>query len=136
MDGGLFLCCGQLVGRKGGPRHINCSGSSSGYKVGGLFLEMEYCPFFRWSKTFMDQESNISYQEEEHWSVKTWMCSICEINFVSEGCSTRHILSFHRGRWATLRTFAKFMRTQDLFLSLHKGSTMFLNTLLLGWLCK
>ena len=86
MDGGLFLCCGQLVGKKGGPRHINCSGSSSGYKVGGLFLEMEYCPFFHCSKTFTDPESNISYQEEVHRSVKTWMCSIC-----------RHILSFHRG---------------------------------------
>ena len=96
MDGGLFLCCGQLVGKKGGPRHINCSGSRFGYKVGGLFLEMEYCPFFCCSKTFMDPESNISHQEEVHQSVKTWMRSICEINFVSEGCSTRHILSFHR----------------------------------------
>ena len=96
-DGGLFLCCGQLVGKKGSPRHINCSGSSSGYKVGGLFLEMEYCPFSHCSKTFTDPESNISHQEEVHWSIKTWMCSICEINFVSEGCSTRHILSFHQG---------------------------------------
>ena len=26
LDGRLFLCCGQLVGRKGGPRHINCAG--------------------------------------------------------------------------------------------------------------
>ena len=94
-DGGLFLCCGQLVGKKGGPRHINCSGLSSSYKVGGLFLEMEYCPFSHCSKIFMDPESNISHQEEVHWSVKTWMCSICKINFVSEGCSTRHILSFH-----------------------------------------
>ena len=96
-DSELFLCCGQLVGKKGGPRHINCSGSSSGYKVGGLFLEMEYCPFSCCSKTFTDPESNISHQEEVHRSVKTWMCSICEINFVSEGCSTRYILSFHRG---------------------------------------
>ena len=96
-DGGLFLCCGQLVGKKGVPRHINCSSLSSGYKVGGLFLEMEYCPFSRCSKMFMDPESNISHQEEVHRSVKTWMCSICEINFVSEGCSTRHILSFHQG---------------------------------------
>ena len=96
-DGRLFLCCGQLVGKKGGPRHINCSGSSSGYKVGGLFLEMEYCPFSCCSKTFMDPESKIFHQEEVHRSVKTWMCSICKINFVSEGCSTRHILSFHCG---------------------------------------
>ena len=96
-DGGLFICCGQLVGKKGGPRHINCPGSSSGYKVGGLFLEMEYCPFARCSKTFMDPESNISHQEEVHRSMKTWMCSICEINFVSKGCVTRHMLSFHRG---------------------------------------
>ena len=97
MDGGLFLCCGQLVGKKGGPRHVNCSGSSSGYKVGGLFLEMEYSPFPQCAKTFIDPESNISHQEEVHRSVKTWMCSICKINFVSEGCSTRHILSFHQG---------------------------------------
>ena len=97
MDGGLFLCCGQLVGRKGGPRQINCSGSNSGYRVGGLFLEMEYCPFSRCSKTFMDPQVNIYHQEGVHRSVKTWMCSICEINFVSEGCSTRHVLSFHRG---------------------------------------
>ena len=96
-DGGLFLCCGQLVGKKGGPRHINCSSLSSGYKVGGLFLKMEYCPFSHCSKTFTDPESNISHQEEVHWLVKTCMCSICEINFASEGCSTRHILSFHHG---------------------------------------
>ena len=119
MDGVLFLCCGQLVGRKGGPGHINCSGSSSSYKVGGLFLEMEYCPFFRCSKTFMDPQSNISHQEEVHWSVKTWMCSICEINFVSEGCSTRHVLSFHRGPMGYAEDFSKIQRTQNLFLSLH-----------------
>ena len=96
-DGGLFLCCGQFLGKKGGPRHIDCPDSSSSYKVGGLFLECEYCPFLHCSKAFMDPESNISHQEKVHQSVKTWMCSICEINFVSEGCSTRHILSFHRG---------------------------------------
>ena len=78
-DGRLFLCCEQLVGKKGGPRHINCSGSSSSYKVGGLFLEMEYCPFLCCSKTFMDPESNIFHQEEVHRSIKTWMCSICKI---------------------------------------------------------
>ena len=125
MDGGLFLCCGQLVGRKGGPRHINCSGSSSSYKVGGLFLEMEYCPFFCCAKTFMDPESNISHQEEVHQSIKTWMCSICEINFVSEGCSTRHVLSFHRGPMGYTEDSVKYMRTQNLFLSLHEGSTVF-----------
>ena len=96
-DGGLFICCGQLVGKKGGPRHINCPGSNSGYRVGGLFLEMEYCPFAHCSKTFMDSKSNISHQEEVHRSVKTWMCSVCEINFVSEECVTRHMLSFHCG---------------------------------------
>ena len=97
MDGGLFLCCGQLVGRKGGPRHIHCSGSSSGYRVGGLFLELEYCPFSHCPKKFTDPQSNIFHQEEVHRSVKTWMCPICEISFVSEGCSTRHVLSFHWG---------------------------------------
>ena len=97
LDGGLFLCCGQLVGKKGGPRHVNCSGSNSGFKVGGLFLEMEFCLFPRCAQTFVDPESNISHQEEVHRSVKMWMCSICEINFVSEGCSTRHIWSFHKG---------------------------------------
>ena len=97
LDSSLFLCCGQLVGKKGGPRHVNCFGSNSGFKVGGLFLEMEFCPFPRCAQTFVDPESNISHQEEVHCSVKTWMCSICEINFVSEGCSTRHILSFHKG---------------------------------------
>ena len=97
MDGGLSLCCGQLVGRKGGPRHIHYSGSSSSYRVGGLFLELEYCPFSHCPKTFTDPQSNIYHQEEVHQSVKTWMCPICEISFVSEGCSTRHVLSFHRG---------------------------------------
>ena len=85
------------MGKKGGPRHISCSGTSSGYRIGGLFLEMEYCPFPRCSKIFMDPQSNIHHQEETHRSVRTWLCPICEINFVSEGCSTRHILSFHRG---------------------------------------
>ena len=97
LDGGLFLCCGQLVGKKGGPRHVNCSGSNSGFKVGGLFLEMEFCPFPRCVQTFVDRESNISHQEEVHRSIKMWICSICEINFVSKGYSTRHILSFHKG---------------------------------------
>ena len=96
-DGGLFICCGQLVGKKGGPRHMNYPGSNSGYRIGGLFLEMEYCPFVRCADTFTDPESNIFHQEEVHRSVKTWMCTICEINFVSEGCVTRHMLAFHCG---------------------------------------
>ena len=96
-DGGLFICCGQLVGEKGGPRHMNCPSSNSGYRVGGLFLEMEHCPFVHCASTFIDPERNISHQEEVHRSVKTWMCTVCEINFVSEGCVTRHMLSFHRG---------------------------------------
>ena len=96
-DGGLFICCGWLVGKKGGPRHMNCLGSNSGYRVGRLFLEMEYCPFAHCATTFMDPESNISHQKEVHRSVKTWMCAICKINSVSEGCATRHMLSFHRG---------------------------------------
>ena len=83
--------------KKGGPRHINCPGSNSGYRVGSLFLEMEHCPFVHCANTFIDPESNISHQEEVHRSVKTWMCTVCEINFVSEGCATRHMLSFHRG---------------------------------------
>ena len=96
-DGGLFICCGQLVGKKGGPRHMNCPGSNSGYRVGGLFLEMEYCPFAHCVETFVDPESNISHQEEVHRSIRTWMCTLCEINFVSEGCATRHMLTSHRG---------------------------------------
>ena len=95
--GGLFICCGQLVGKRGGPRHINCPGSNSGYRVGGLFLEMEYCPFERCAKAFIDLESNILHQEEVHRSIKTWFCSICECNYVSEGCIARHMLTFHRG---------------------------------------
>ena len=93
-DSGLFICCGQLVGKKGGPRHMSCPGTN---RVGGLFLEMENCPFSRCAATFMDPESNISHQEEVHRSVKTWMCTICEINFISEGCAMRHMLTFHRG---------------------------------------
>ena len=96
-DGGLFICCGQLVGKKGGPRHMNCPGSNSGYRVGGLFLEMECCPFARCADMFTDPESNISHQEEVYRSIKTWMCAICKINFVSEGCVMRHTLTFHRG---------------------------------------
>ena len=65
-DGGLFICCGQLVGKKGGPRHMNCPGSNSGYRVGGLFLEMEHCPFACCAHSFVDPESNISHQEEVH----------------------------------------------------------------------
>ena len=84
-DGGLFICCGQLVGKRGGPRHINCPRSNSGYRVGGLFLEMEYCPFKRCSRVFTDPESNILHQEEVHRSIKTWFCSLCKCNFVSEG---------------------------------------------------
>ena len=93
-DGGLFICCGQLVGKKGGPRHMSCPGTNSGYRVGGLFLEMECCPFARCTAMLTDPESNISHQDEVHRSIKTWMCPICEINFVSEGCVMRHILPF------------------------------------------
>ena len=96
-DGGLFICCGQLVGKRGGPRHSNCPGSNSGYHVGRLFLEMEFCPYERCSQVFTDPESNISHQEEVHRSVRTWFCSICECNFVSEGCVTRHMLTIHHG---------------------------------------
>ena len=96
-DGGLFICCGQLVGKRGGPRHVNCPGSNSGYRVGGLFLEMEYCPFEHCVSAFMDTESNILHQEEVHRSIKTWLCAVCKTNFVSEGCVTRHMLTFHRG---------------------------------------
>ena len=96
-NGGLFICCGQLVGKKGGPRHMSCPGTNSGYRVGGLFLEMEYCPFSHCAATFMDPGNNIAHQEKVHRSVKTWMYTLCEINFVSEGCVTRHILTFHNG---------------------------------------
>ena len=96
-DGGLFICCGQLVGKKGGPRHMSCPGTNSGYRVGGLFLEMECCPFARCAAMFTDPESNISHQEEVHRSIKTWMCAVCNINFVSEGCVMRHMLTFHNG---------------------------------------
>ena len=96
-DGGLFICCGQLVGKKGGPRHMSCPGTNLGYRVGGLFLEMECCPFACCAAMFTDPESNISHQEEVHRSIKTWMCAICKINFVSEGCVMQHILTFHHG---------------------------------------
>ena len=85
------------VANRGGPRHTNCPGSNSGYRVGGLFLEMEYCPFERCARVFTDPESNVLHQEEVHRSIKTWFCSICECNFVSEGCATRHMLTFHHG---------------------------------------
>ena len=119
-DGGLFICCGQLVGKKGGPRHINCPGSNSGYRVGGLFLEMEHCPFVHCTHTFVDLESNISHQEEVHRSVKTWMCAVCEINFVSEGCVTRHMLSFIADQWAMQKTLTRSVRTVGLSPSPHK----------------
>ena len=96
-DGGLFICCGQLLGKKGGPRHKSCPGTNSGYRVSGLFLEMECCPFAHCAAMFTNPESNISHQEEIHRSIKTWMCTICEINFVSEGCVMQHILTFHCG---------------------------------------
>ena len=96
-DGGLFICCGQLVGKKGGPRHMSCPGTNSGYRISGLFLEMEVCPFSRCVAMFTDPERNISHQEEVHRSIKTWMCTICKINFVSEGCVMRHMLTFHNG---------------------------------------
>ena len=44
------------MGKKDGPRHISCPGTNSGYRVGGLFLEMEYCPFSHCAATFMDPE--------------------------------------------------------------------------------
>ena len=120
MDGGLFLCCGQLVGRKGGPRHIHCSGSSSGYKVGGIFLELEYCPFSHCPKTFTDPQSNIYHQEEVHRSVKTWMCPICEISFVSEDVPPGMSYLFTRGQWVTPKISIKFMKMQNLLLFLHR----------------
>ena len=86
-----------IGGEKGSLRHMSCPGTNSGYRVGRLFLEMEYCPFAHCTATFMDPESNISHQEEVHRSIKTWMCALCEINFVSEGCATRHMLTFHHG---------------------------------------
>ena len=119
-DGELFICCGQLVGKKGGPRHINCPGSNSGYRVGGLFLEMEHCPFMHCASTFIDPESNISHQEEVHRSVRTWMCTVCEINFVSEGVSLGTCYPFITVQWATQKTLTRSARTVGLSLSQHK----------------
>ena len=99
---------------------MNCPSSNSGYRVGGLFLEMEHCPFVHCANTFMDPESNISHQEEVHRSVKTWMCTVCEINFVSEGCVTRHMLSFHWAQWAMLKILTRSARTVGLSRSQRK----------------
>ena len=112
---------GSWWGKKGGPRHMNCPSSNSGYRVGGLFLEMEHCPFVHCANTFMDPESNISHQEEVHRSVKTWMCTVCEINFVSEGCVTRHMLSFHRGPMGYGDDLNKVCKDSGLFPSQHKA---------------
>ena len=86
-----------VSGEKRWSQAHELSGSNSGYRVGSLFLEMEHCPFVHCANTFIDPESNISHQEEVHRSMKTWMCAVCEINFVSEGCVTRRMLSFHCG---------------------------------------
>ena len=94
---GLFLCCGQFVSKKQGPRHSKCPGQNSGYQIGGLFLELEYCPHNRCNGKFADPQANILHQEQVHRSVLTWFCSICEISFASEGCSVCHILSYHNG---------------------------------------
>ena len=84
-------------------------------RVGSLFLEMEHCPFVHCANTFIDPESNISHQEEVHRSVKTWMCTVCEINFVSEGCVTRHMLSFHRGPMGYAEDLKKVHEDSRLF---------------------
>ena len=114
---------------EGGPRHINCPGSNSGYRVGGLFLEMEHCPFVCCTHTFVDLESNISHQEEVHRSVKTWMCTVCKINFVSEGVSLGTCYHFITVQWAMQRTSTRSVRAAGLSPSPRKERVNFLTCL-------
>ena len=91
LSGELFLCCGQLVSRNHGPRHSKCQGLNLSFKVGGLFLKLEFCPHRKCNYKFTDPQSNILHQE----AVLTWMCHICKISFMSEGCSNHHLI--HNG---------------------------------------
>ena len=97
LSGGLFLCCGQLVSRNHGLRHSKCQGLNLSLKVGGLFLELEFCPHRKCNYKFMDLQSNILHQETVHRSILNWMCPICEISFMSEGCLNRHLMNSHNG---------------------------------------
>ena len=94
LSGGLFFCCSQLVPRKHGPRHSKCAGVELGYKVRGSFLELEFCPHQKCNCKFTDPQSNI-HQEAVHRSIFAWICPVCEISFMSEGCLSHHILNCH-----------------------------------------
>ena len=103
--GGLFLCCGQLVSRNHGLRHSKCQGLNLSFEVGGLFLELELCPHRKCNYKFMDPQSNILHQEAVHRSILTWMCPICEILFMSEGCSNCHLMNSHNGPTGYVQDF-------------------------------
>ena len=94
---GLFLCCGQLVSRNHGLRHSKCQGLNLGYKVRGLFLKLEFCLHRKCNYKFTDPQSNILHQEAVHRYILTWVCPICEIFFVSKGCSNHYLMSSHSG---------------------------------------
>ena len=94
---GTVPCCGQLVSRNHGLRHSKCQGFNLSFKVGGLFLELEFCPHRKCNNKFTDPQSNILHQEAVHRSILTWVCPICEISFIREGCSNHHLMNSHNG---------------------------------------
>ena len=86
LSGGLFFCCGQLIPRRHGPRHLKCDSIELGYKVG----VDQKC-----NCKFTDPQWNILHQEAVHRSVLSWICPVCEVSFVSGRCLDCHILSHH-----------------------------------------
>ena len=126
LDGGLFLCCGQLVGKKGGPTHINCAGSNSGFKVGGLFLEMEFCPFPRCAQTFLDPESNISHQEEVH---RPGCAPSVRLISLVGGVPPDIFYHSTKDQWAMPTTLKKCAKALDLFLFQLKEHINFVHIL-------
>ena len=110
LSGGLFLCCGQLVSRNHQPRHSKCQGLNLGYKVGGLFLELEFCLHGKCNYKIMDPQSNILHQEAVYRSILTWVCPICEISFMSERCSNCHLMNSHNGPTGYVQDLDKHYR--------------------------
>ena len=91
-------------------RHSKYQGLNLSLKVGGLFLELEFCPHRKCNYKFTDPQSNILHQEAVHRSILTWMCPICEISFMSEGCSNRHLMNSHKGPTSYVQDLDKHYR--------------------------
>ena len=89
----LKICCGQLISREAGWEHNLCDGNEEDYHVGGLVIELEWCPHTGCGLHFsMNPLKNITHQDMVHRSVILYSCGVCRGRYMTEGALNQHII--------------------------------------------